>query len=171
MINLSKLLRKKDLTIKDKFYEYTSPEVYLAENINDYKINFQNLNPPWFKMYSYADIIVHNIRINSIDNLIENIYEGIVMISDETGKKLMYWEDKPNMFPAEETFKEAKQRQGFKDNDWIYTLQFKHVYGQNAPHVSYIRKNKFSNKKQEKSLSIKIEKLFPSSDLIVCPSF
>src|SRR3989344_1463356 len=118
MINLSEIIRQQpETSFLRKLRSLRDPDIYLAENIRDYRENAPNLNFPWYKrgvpfvkdLDERVYISIMNVRLNKLkDGRIE--IPKCFVIYDNTGHDIVYWDSDNKYFPTLYSFEELEQR-------------------------------------------------------------
>lgn len=101
-----------------------SPEVFLADNIADYKESVHNLNFPWYKSGQHMErayVLLHNIRIDVLRRN-NKIVPDFFTISDGSGEDVMYWNPVTEIGKAIHSFEQCREEQELEPGDWIYSL-------------------------------------------------
>jgi len=138
MISLSKCLRTSG-NMRSKFIGYWDPEVWLAENIADYR-GSRNMIPPWFKaMNHYAYILFHNVSIDAIEEK-GRFEEKYVYVHDVSGLCVMAWTNSGDCLPAEKPYLQMLQERELRSRDHVYLLIFRHEYEYKVPFVAAVEK-------------------------------
>jgi len=175
MLNLSKLARNSaEFPLKVRAREFVDPEIYLAEDIKDYRENKSLIVPPWFKKNPfssaglYALIAFHNVGIDGILNGRGGLVKDLVKVHDGSGSTVMCWNEPGEMFASHKSYFQRLEDGELLLQDWVYGLTIVHSYHKGLPFVSEIEKSKFTRTKRKKSsLMDRINSLFP--DLVPAP--
>lgn len=166
MINISEIIRQQpETSFLRKLRSLRGPDIYLAENIMDYRENAPNLEFPWYKresIFYHADfmerayISIMNVGLNKLR--INNIeIPDLFVIHDETYTDIVYWS---NSIPFEEV-------QGLKDGNYIYNILLRYLIKKNLPSIVEVRKYNFSNRKLEKeSIMERVRGFFPKGEIV-----
>ncbi|MBT4805500.1 hypothetical protein HON71_04980 [Candidatus Woesearchaeota archaeon] len=171
MINISQLVRKsKQHPLTDRLLDFVEPELYLAENVADYKENRSILVPPWFKRNpfstanDYAFISFYNVGIDATSENGE-MNEDLVNIHDESGSATICWTGPGHVYPCKDSYFQMLDSGELKPQDWVYRLDVRLIYEFEVSFVIGFKKNKFSTPKTEKSSLVdKISSLFPEPE-------
>ena len=175
MINISEIIRQQpETSFFKKLRSLRDPDIYLAENIRDYRENAPNLEFPWYKRgvpfvkdsdervyISIMDVGLSKLKINNI-----KIPDWFV-IHDETYAEVVYWNINSNLIPTLHSFEELQEKQGLKDGDYIYDILLRYLIKKDFPSIVEVRKYNFSNRKPEKeSIMERVRSFFPSPEVI-----
>ena len=175
MINLSEIIRQQpETSFLRKLRSLRDPDIYLAENIRDYRENAPNLEFPWYKRsvpfvkdldervyISIMDVRLNKLKINNFE--IPNYF----VIHDETYAEVVYWNINSNLIPTLHSFEELQEKQGLKDGDYIYDILLRYLIKKDFPSIVEVRKYNFSNRKPEKeSIMERVRSFFPSPEVI-----
>jgi len=158
MLNLSRLVRNsKQTSLVDKLKGCVGPEIYIAENIADYKHNKTVIVSPWFKRANdYAFVVFYNVGIDGIfgENVDDDekknseLIGNLVNVHDESGFEMMYWTEKGNICPARESYFEMLGNFELEVKDLVYQLIVRYIYDGNVSFVADVTKSKCSNEKK-----------------------
>ncbi len=94
MINLNKNRRETvNLSYLSNMREFFSPDIFLAECVEDYVVNAQNIQIPWYKQpfeKGSARILIRNVSLSRI------VRNGIIQpylfdMEDSSGKTEVFW--------------------------------------------------------------------------------
>jgi len=175
MINLSQFAREStEYSIWKKMRSLRRPDIYLAENIKDYRENAPNIDFPWYKKSSphldfmeEAYISILNVGINKL------LLEGLeipdwFVIHDESGSDVVYWNKKNYLTPALLSFEDAQENQGLRDGDHVYDIFLRYMIKKDFTSIVEVNKYKFSNKKRNRESAIERVKVFSP---LLDPSF
>ncbi len=174
MLNLSQIVRESpNYTLIQKVKNFRAPDVCIAENLADYQKNAPNLGFPWYKRSPLSSmfgdkayIIFRDIGLKKL--LLEKVeVPNWFVLHDYSGQELVYWDANNVLFPTCESFDEVHEKQGLKEDDWVYEVIVR--YSQHSTQKklslsSIIKVNKYnsSNKNpKETSLIEKIRSFFP----------
>jgi len=168
MINISQLIRNsKQHPLTDRLLDFIEPELYLAENLADYRTNRSIITPPWFKRIpsstanDYAFISFYNVGIDATSED-DKMNDDLVKVHDKSGAASVCWTGPGRVYPCKNSYFEMLDSGELKPQDWVYRLDVRWIYEFEVAFVIGFRKNKFSIPKTEKeSLVDKISSLFP----------
>ena len=170
MINLSELGRSSLVVpIWKKTQSLRDPDIYLAENIADYKENGPNLVFPWYKRFPSSDNFMDRAFISLMGVGIDKLRDksGIeisnwFIVHDESGAEVMYWGGRNDVLPTIQTYAEAQEEQRLCDGDFVYDIFFRYLINHNLPNIIELRKFQPSNRQTEgESLTDRIRIFFP----------
>ena len=168
MLNLSKLARESsNYSLMTKIKLHRNQDVYLAENLRDYKKNAPTFEVPWYKTFPILDgsvdragIILQNVGLR------KSSHENWFLLHDDSGSDLVYWNADNPYFRAAISFEEAQEQQALKEDDWVYDVFLNYLIPDDLPNIVEVTKYKFSNKKPEKnSLAETIKNFSPEIGL------
>ena len=177
MLNLSQLARESsNYPLLNKIQNIIDPDIYLAENIADYKENAPNFEFPWYKRFPLTEdrvyIIFQNIGIKTLEDEERIIIPNWFVLHDDSGQELVYWNSDSKLFPARASFEEIQETQGLKEEDWVYDVFIRYLIKSNFPSIAEVRKYNFSDKKPERdTLAERIKSFFPEFEPSLQPSF
>ncbi len=173
MINLSQYARQSPQTsISEKICLLKGSDIYLAENIADYKEHAPKIKLPLYQKIQYwtqyknrlhydAGIILMHIGIEM------TVLPNIFRIHDSSGEDIMYWNKDNEYFGAMHSYEEA--RQNLKDNNWAADILVRYLIESDLPTIIEMKRYKFSNKKPDKNtLAERIRELFSDSVPVPC---
>jgi len=179
MLNLSHLARESpDYPLIKKIRSFRDPDIYLAENLADYKKNAPHLKFPWYKRFPFPDnfmdrayIIFNNIGLKTLSYHSNEIPDWF-LLHDDSGRELVFWNGNHDLFPTMDSFDNVRERQGLKDDDWVYDVFVRYLIHHDLPSIVEVNKYKPSNRKPEKdSLAERINHFFPEFKSDWQPSF
>ena len=178
MLNLSQLTRTStEAPLKDRVMEFVEPELYIVEDIADYKRNKSLIVPPWFKKNPffaanyYALIVFYNIGIKGVSEEGE-LTENLVEVHDESSSAVMCWTKPGEIFPAGKSYFQMLDNCELQLQDWVYMLIIKHSYEEELPFVSEVTKRRVLTMRREKdSLFNRVTSLFPDFEPVPQPSY
>ena len=106
MINLSAIGRSSLYSTPEILRSLRGPDIYIAENMADFKKNAPNLPYPWYKQFSFEDRQTHRARILIYDVGIRSFYSmkkektrENFLVHDTTEQAAMNWDSKRIYFP------------------------------------------------------------------------
>ncbi len=157
MLNLSQLARESpNVSFVRKIRSFRDPNIYLAENLADYQQNAPILDFPRYKRFLSQDkfmdrayIIFQNVGLKKLSHKRIEILNWFVL-HDDSGQELVYWNADHELFPTLASFDEVQEKQGLKEDDWVYDVFIRYLIPSNLPSVVEVNKYKFSNRKPEK---------------------
>ncbi len=171
MLNLSQLAsQSKDLPFGIRIGECFSPEIFIAQNVADYKSERETLTPPPFKNTEflraghYAFVIFYNVGIDAI--VVNGLLERTAAkIHDKSGQYVTLWTGPGDIFPTSKEYAQFLEDGHLKPKDFVYRMCVRHSYLGNTSYVVSIEKDKFTTRKtKEATLVDKISSFIP--DLI-----
>lgn len=151
MINISKRLRRAPhVPLREKWNLLCIPEIYRAENVEDFLKNRNNIHYPWYKDFpigmnkseARAFFFVENVQLTSLCIPNTNKETGFYTIQDATGKVIVNWDENRGITPPANTFKSVQERDGLKNGDWVYTIVILYLKNADLPLVSEVQKHK-----------------------------
>lgn len=140
MINLKKkAISSPNIPFWKKVNYFFNSDIYLAENMSDYRVNAPLLQA------HFAHIQIYNTKIERVKTKEGKIVPFYFKVYDYFGKDIMLWNKNNAILPSLDSYEDFEEEQNFKEGDDIYSLFFTyHVKGDIAG-VIQARKSKFSN--------------------------
>ena len=136
------------------------PDIYLAENMGDYRENAPKIKIPFIqKIISIPRIYIsiNNVCIERLkvkDYIVPNYFK----VHDDTGEDIMIWDKGNPLFSALHSFEEVQEKQFLKDKDWIQELFFRYYLNYDFP--SIVEVNKYKKRYFQKEPIRKLEEAF-----------
>ena len=145
MINLSQLARENGTySLMEKIQLLFDYDIYLAENIRDYKKSAYYIKTPWYKTtdtsLSVFGVIIRNVGIDLVEEDLNKKLRRFI-VHDATDRDLMLWYGKNGEFGVYKTFEQVQKEQGLRQKDWVYQVNIKHISmsHENTPFNRYYR--------------------------------
>lgn len=141
MINLSGRARDlgyySTLTILRRLRE---PDIFLAQNINDFLQDRQNVEIPWYKQGSFARIyvILHNVRIRKIEG-----EDKFFTLEDESGSFVAYWYNS-DWFPTPHSYQQTIEANGLNEKYLLHEVFFRYLLRNGLPNICEVIPFKFT---------------------------
>jgi hypothetical protein len=173
VINLSEIGRNELYSPLETLLSLRDPDLYIAEDIADFRKNAPKLPYPWYKKFPFEDrqihrayIIVRNVGIRSFYDMKKEEAREHFIVHDATEQAVMNWGERI-YFPPLHTFDEAHKQDGLSDNDWVYDVLFIYLITVKTPLIIQVRKFNFSRIKRGKTTLLdkvrqKIPELVPA---------
>jgi hypothetical protein len=152
----------------DRIVATFGPQLYLAENIADYKKSMLKLKSGFLNNSHYALISIYNVGIDAVFENEERV-RNMVHVHDASGIKVMSWNEPGEDLPAAQSYDQLLEEGILKPKDFVYRLLFSHWYpSQGGPLscVAEIKKQRFSNHVHKPSLADRLEALFPDLPIL-----
>ena len=179
MLNLSQLERiSENYSLIRKCRSFRDSDIYLAENLADYKQSASSLEFPFYKRFPFsakfmdrAYIIFQNVGLKK---LVDKEFEipNWFVLHDNSGQEVVCWDANHELFPTIASFDEVQAEQGLRDSDWVYDVLVRYLIWSNMSNIVRVNKHDFSNRKLEKdSLAERIRSFFPGYEPGWQPAF
>jgi hypothetical protein len=152
MINGSALLRASpDIPFMKKFQLLRSPDIYIFEDVQEYRERVRSLPCPWYKdvVEKCVFVALYNVGIRPIsyevpiDELDPDIDpKQWYAIHDASGLAFALWDANNRYYPAIESPEQAAHAQGLREDDFVFSVMLIHLIASDMCFVAKVEKRR-----------------------------